>query len=69
MRKLLLGVIVLAFTVAAPVTYGQESAGRIQLEPSIYCCISGKCQVMTKADCENGCGGEVNDCKDYKWTR
>ena len=66
MKKLLLCVIALVFAAIAPMTDAQETKRSGKIEPSVFCCIKGKCQDMTKADCENAGGEEVNDCKDCK---
>jgi len=64
MKKLLLIVVALAvvFTVFPVVAKEKEPKG----EPSVLCCVKGKCVDMTKDECEEAGGEEVISCKDCK---
>ena len=59
MKRLLACIALLAFMMAAPFAFAAE-------KPLINCCIKGKCEKMTKADCQKSKGKVVRDCKRCK---
>ncbi len=56
MKKLLIGATLMAFMIAAPLAMAKEA--------KMYnCCVKGKCEQMTKADCKKAKGKVVKSCK------
>jgi hypothetical protein len=55
MRNLLLIATLMAFVVSVPLVNAKEPA-------RINCCIKGKCELMTRAQCKKEKGTVVKDC-------
>lgn len=59
MKKLFIMIAVLAFMVSAPFAMAKK-------ESKVNCCVSGKCQKLTKAACKDAGGKVVKSCKSCK---
>jgi len=60
MKKLFVIMTLMAFVVAAPLAMAAKEAKQIN------CCVKGKCEQMTKADCKKAKGKVVKSCKSCK---
>lgn len=59
MKKLLVFTALMAFMVAAPLAMAKQA--------KLYsCCVKGKCEQLTKADCKKAKGKVVSNCKKCK---